>query len=128
MLLGVIALGVASRTVLVSVPVIGKELGDMLWPVMFYLITVLLQPRLSPLAAAMIALVISMATEASQAYSAPWIDSLRDNRLGGIILGRHFSWRDMACYPIGTAIVWGADRLMLGATVSYSNFKPRHPF
>jgi hypothetical protein len=112
-LLGTIALGVASRKLLREVPIVGKELGAVLWPVMFYLIALLAIPTLKPAKAAIFALVLSMGTEALQAYEAPWIETVRDTQLGGLVLGRYFSWHDMACYPIGTAIAWGVDRLII---------------
>jgi hypothetical protein len=112
-LLGVIGLGLASRTLLSRVPIVGKELGDVLWPVMFYLIAVVCLPRLRPSLAALFALAMSVGTESLQAYQATWIEELRNTRGVGIILGRNFSWHDMACYPIGTAIAWIADVKLL---------------
>ena len=42
--------------------------------------------------------------ELSQLYHAPWIDSLRANRLGGLILGYGFLWSDVACYVTGVSL------------------------
>jgi hypothetical protein len=66
-------------------------------------------PTARPAAAAAFALVLSMGTESLQAYHAPWIESLRANRVGGLLLGRYFSWHDMALYPVGTALAWAVD-------------------
>jgi hypothetical protein len=112
-LIVVISLGVASRTILVGIPHADKELGDLLWPVMFYLIGVFCFPGLRPSEAAIVALLISVGTEVLQAYRAPWIDAIRDTRWGGLILGRVFSWRDMACYVIGAAAAFAVDLMLI---------------
>jgi Protein of unknown function (DUF2809) len=35
---------------------------------------------------------------------APWIDSIRQTILGGLILGFGFLWSDFACYAVGVAL------------------------
>ncbi|MDO4536447.1 MAG: DUF2809 domain-containing protein, partial [Clostridium perfringens] len=40
----------------------------------------------------------------SQIYHAPWIDSIRNTTLGGLVLGFGFLWSDILCYTIGIAI------------------------
>ena len=34
-------------------------------------------------------------------YHTPWIDSIRQTTLGGLILGFGFLWSDLACYAVG---------------------------
>jgi len=50
---------------------------------------------------AVIALTFSFSIEISQLYHALWIDALRANRLGGLILGFGFLWSDLICYTLG---------------------------
>jgi hypothetical protein len=103
LLVSVIGVGVASRLPpLRSIPLVGKELGDVLWAVMFYAIILLIRPTTRPIVAGAISLFIAGGTELSQRYDASWINALRDTRLGGLLLGRHFRWEDMACFVVGS--------------------------
>ena len=109
-LVGVVAAGVASRRLGAGVPWVGKELGGILWAVMFYLLAVLAAPRLSPTAAAAAALGLSAGTEFLQLYKAPWIEAARAKPIGGLLLGHSFAWRDIACYSVGALAAWAVDR------------------
>src|SRR5687767_11882662 len=84
-LAAVIAAGVGSRSVGAGVPMVGKELGGVLWAVMFYLIVALAVPRLPPAGVATAAFGLAAGTEALQLYKAPWIEALRANRVGGLV-------------------------------------------
>ena len=108
-LAAVIAAGVASRTVGAGVPGIGKELGGVLWAVMFYLIVAFSFPRLPPAGVAAAAFGFAAGTEALQLYKAPWIEAVRANRIGGLVLGHSFAWRDVGCYVVGTLAAWALD-------------------
>ena len=77
-----------------------------------YFFLVLLFPRLKPLHAAAIALVISYLDEISQLYHAPWIDAIRATTLGGLILGFGFLWSDLACYTVGVSLAASVDWLL----------------
>ena len=52
----------------------------------------------------MLALAFSVAVELSQLYHAPWIDSIRQTTLGGLILGFDFVWSDLVCYALGVGL------------------------
>jgi len=78
--------------------------GDTLWAVMVFVGIGWLAPRWSSFRVAVVALVVSYSTEVSQLYHAPWIDTLRHNRIGGLVLGYGFLWSDLACYTVGVAI------------------------
>jgi hypothetical protein len=47
--------------------------------------------------------VLAASVEVSQLYHAPWIDAIRQTRLGGWVLGFGFLWSDLACYAVGIA-------------------------
>jgi hypothetical protein len=47
------------------------------------------------------ALIFSFFIEISQFYHAPWIDAIRQTRIGGLILGFGFLWSDLVCYTAG---------------------------
>ncbi len=61
-------------------------------------------PRASTRTIAGMALAVSVAVEISQLYHAPWIDSIRQTTLGGLILGFGFLWSDLACYLVGVVL------------------------
>ena len=78
--------------------------GDTLWALMlFLLVSTLLAGRPIPARAA-ISFAIAFLVEISQLYHAPWIDSIRQTSLGGLVLGFGFLWTDLVCYSAGIAI------------------------
>lgn len=96
----VIALGLLSRKTAIIPPIA----GDILYAIMMFLLIKFLFIRLRSGNVAIISLLICYSIELSQLYSAPWINELRNNRLGALILGHGFLWSDIAAYTIGTAI------------------------
>lgn len=110
-LAAVICIGIASRMEAHLSALIGKEFGDALWSVMFFLIALLLWLRISTLAAALLALAVSFGIEFLKLYHAPWIDALRVSRVG-FLLGHAFLWRDFVAYGLGTAAAAACDRLL----------------
>jgi len=94
--------GLASRHYSASLPPwINLYLGDALWALMVFQIVGFIFHRKSILWVAIAALVISYSIEISQLYHAPWIDTLRVYRLGGLILGFGFLWSDLVSYTVG---------------------------
>lgn len=101
----VVALGLASRRYATVLPVFfAQYAGDTLWAVMVFVGVGLLAPRLPSFRVAVVALAVSYSIEASQLYHAPWIDTLRHTRVGGLVLGYGFLWSDLACYTVGVAL------------------------
>ncbi|GAB3756189.1 ribosomal maturation YjgA family protein [Spirosoma pomorum] len=64
----------------------------------------LLFRRWSIRAVAAVAFSFSVCIELGQLYHAPWIDSLRATRLGGLVLGFSFVWSDLLCYAVGVSL------------------------
>ena len=107
----VIAVGLAVRSERFAAPaVVVKVLGDALWAAMIYLFAGLLLPRMPLQRVAVLALTYSCATEFSQLYHAPWIDSIRRTLPGRLLLGTTFAWSDMLSYlggvGVAAAIEW----------------------
>jgi hypothetical protein len=110
-------LGIGSRRLAHSLPwFIAAYAGDTLWALAVFLGIGLLLPRASTGRVALLALAVSLMVEVSQLYHAPWIDSIRQTTLGGLILGYDFAWSDLLCYAIGVGlgvlIESGPHRLM----------------
>jgi hypothetical protein len=102
--MAVIAVGLASRNVAGLFPeALGKYPGDTLWTLMMFFFLGSLFPRCRSLHIAACALAISCAVETSQLYHSPWIDSLRGNSLGHLVLGSGFDWRDFPAYSLGAS-------------------------
>lgn len=101
---GVIAVGLESRLGPVRSSWAGKEIGDTLWAVMFYLSFILLLPDLRPMAAAGTALTVTFAIEFLKLCHSPWLDRLRAQPVAGLLLGHGFYWHDLGCYLLGVMI------------------------
>jgi len=106
--------GLASRHYSASLPHLVKlYLGDALWALMVFLMVVFLFHKKSTRWVALAALVFSYSIETSQLYHAPWIDILRANRLGGLVLGFGFLWSDLVCYTVGVAFGVVMEKIFL---------------
>ncbi len=97
-----IAAGLASRHFANLLPEWDKlYLGDALWALMVFFMVGWWFTRKSTFWVASMALEFSYAIEFSQLYHAHWIDTLRNTRLGGLVLGYGFLWSDLVCYTAG---------------------------
>lgn len=76
-------------------------IGDVLWALMVFFITAFLFSKTRSLLIALLALIFSFSIEFNQLYHAAWIDFIRSNSLGGLILGFGFLWSDLICYAVG---------------------------
>ncbi|HWT83866.1 MAG TPA: DUF2809 domain-containing protein [Candidatus Methylomirabilis sp.] len=98
-------LGIGSRRYAHALPgFIAAYAGDTLWALAAFLGFGLIMPRASTRTIAVLAMAFSVAIELSQLYHAPWIDSIRQTTLGGLILGFDFVWSDLVCYAVGVGL------------------------
>jgi Protein of unknown function (DUF2809) len=93
-----IPIGLATRTY-------GNEfmklyVGDSLWAMMIYFGFRFLFP-IHSMTAFWYALIFCFLIEFSQLYHAEWIDTIRQNRFGGLVLGFGFLWTDLVAYFVG---------------------------
>ncbi|GAA4468796.1 hypothetical protein GCM10023189_54730 [Nibrella saemangeumensis] len=100
----VLATGFASRRFFGDYAFIRMYVGDGLWALMVFFGLAFIFRRWSTQAIAAAALGFSTFIELSQLYHAPWIDSLRNTLLGGLILGFTFVWSDLLCYSLGVGL------------------------
>ena len=82
--------------------------GDVLWAAMIYWGFKFLFAQ-EPKRTAFYALIFCFLIEFSQLYHDPWIDQIRDNRLGGLVLGFGFLWSDLGCYLVGVLCSYLVD-------------------
>ena len=115
-----IILGLATRRFRRSLPAaVGLYAGDVLWATMVYLLLAAIWPRASIRRLTAGAAAFALVIEVGQLYHAPWIDAVRDTRLGGLVLGFGFLWSDLACYAIGIALAALIDRAVTRLTPAF---------
>jgi len=114
LLMVTVAAGLASRHFLGILPQwVQLYMGDTLWALMVFLLIGFVFKRKSTLWVAVAALAFSYGIEISQLYHAPWIDALRANTLGGLVLGFGFLWSDMVCYTTGVAFGYIMEKVFI---------------
>jgi Protein of unknown function (DUF2809) len=108
----VIVLGLASR-IRVAPHFVHEYVGDVLYALMIFFGFGFLFPKIPTIKIAAFALGFCFVIEISQLYHAPWIDAVRNMRLGGLILGFGFLWSDLVCYFVGVSFGFVTERLVL---------------
>jgi len=95
-------LGLASRRYGPSLPnFVAETAGDALWAALVYCGMSFCAPHAKIITRAAMTLGFTYAIEFGQLYHAPWIDSVRETTLGGLVLGFQFVWVDLIRYAAG---------------------------
>ena len=111
-------LGLLCRFVPLGLPqVIVKYGGSFLWAAMVYWLIALLFVRLSPAALGVISLLASTAVEFFKNIHTAALESFRDTFAGKVLLGRYFSFTDIAIYWFAIACAVWIDRTALRRAV-----------
>ena len=98
----VVFAGLATRKYRGQLPAfLAEYAGDTLWALMLFLLVSTLLAGRPILTRAAISLALAFLVEISQLYHAPWINSIRQTTLGGLVLGFGFLWSDLVCYSVG---------------------------
>jgi Protein of unknown function (DUF2809) len=106
-----IPVGLVCRFVPIGLPqVIVKYGGSFLWAAAVYWFIALLLPRQRPLILGPIALVVTTAVEFFKRIQSHNLDIFRDTFFGKVLLGRYFSYTDIAVYWIAIACAMWIDR------------------
>ena len=110
---GTIGAGLASRRHPAMFPEwIARYAGDALWAALVFWLLALIGRRSSTLRIGAGAISIAFAIEVSQLYHAPWIDAIRDTRVGSLMLGSGFLWSDLVSYSVGIGCAAAADAIL----------------
>lgn len=129
-----ILVGLLSRLAADQLPTfLAKDLGDFLWPAMFYLLVLLIRPDASVTTAGLIALSLAAASELLKRVHFPPLENLRANPVAGFLLGRTFRWSNFISYALGVVGAIVIDTSFLSArayqrsstnipTVEHGNF------
>jgi len=109
-----IVAGLVLRRVPLGLPfVIVKFGGSMLWAAMIYWIFAALRPAASSEGIALNASLFAVAVEFFKLYHAPVLDAFRRTLAGTLLLGRFFSWWDIAAYLVAIALTAALDRRLI---------------
>ena len=95
-----------------------KYLGSTLWAAALYWFLATLLPKLRPPSLATLAITIATFVELSRLIPIAPIDAFRLTLAGQILLGRYFSFKNIAAYVLA---------IILAATLDNSLFAPHQP-
>ena len=91
--------------------------GDALWALLIFLGFGFVFNRASTLRVGLIAFCFSCVVELTQLYHAPWIESVRDTRVGILVLGATFNWPDLIAYGVGIFLGCLSEIILLRRTL-----------
>jgi hypothetical protein len=110
-MLVLIPLGLLCRFVPMGLPAaIVKYGGSFLWAAMVYWLIAFLFARQPPMVLGLIALLVSTAVEFFKDIHTPALETFRGTIAGKVLLGRYFSYADIAVYWIAIACSVWVDR------------------
>jgi hypothetical protein len=112
-------IGLVCRFVPIGLPpVVVKYGGSFLWAAMVYLLVALLLPRLPPVAVGALAASIAVAVEYGKLIHSPGLDAFRDTFAGKVLLGRYFSFKDIAVYCVAILCIASIDHYLTRGPLS----------
>jgi hypothetical protein len=113
-LLITIPLGLAVRFLPLHLPwFLYKYLGSVLWAAALYWFLAALLPKLRPRALATLAILIATVLEFSRLVPIAPIDAFRLTLPGKILLGRYFSFKNIAAYAIAIFFTAILDKILI---------------
>lgn len=105
-----IAAGVVLRRVHLGLPFwLVKYGGSALWAVMVYWVFAALKPAWDPEVLGVVSALFAAMVEFFKLYDAHALDAFRRTLAGTLLLGRYFSWRDIAVYWVAIALIAALD-------------------
>ncbi len=91
---------------------LGQYAGGALWALVVFLLWGFALRSDSTARVALLALATSWLVEFSQLYEAPWIDAIRENSMGHLLIGSTFHAPDLLAYAIGVGLGAAAELLL----------------
>lgn len=82
-------------------PFLAEYAPDALWALMAFFLIAAAKPQWTLKRIGIAALLFAYTIEISQIYQAPWINAVRDTKIGALVLGHGFLWSDLICYAVG---------------------------
>ncbi len=106
--------GLVLRRVPLGLPyVVVKFGGSMLWAAMVYWIFAAIRPAAASVSVAINAALFAAAVEFFKLYHARVLDGFRRTVAGALLLGRFFSWWDLAAYLAAIALAAAIDTRLI---------------
>ena len=106
-----IPLGLVCRFVAIGLPqLIVKYGGSFLWATMIYWLIAFVFVRRPSTTLGLIALFVTTAVEFFKRIHTPFLDSFRHTFIGKVLLGRYFSYTDIAVYWVAIFCAVWIDR------------------
>jgi hypothetical protein len=90
-------------------PMTAKYGGSVLWGALVYVSLRVVWPSARLRIVVGSAAVLAALVEFSQLLHWPWLDAFRSTQFGVLLIGRFFSWWDIASYWLGIAAAGSAD-------------------
>ena len=115
LIIATIGFGLVSRADFIP-KLIYPFFGDILYSLMIFFIIGFIFTDFSSLKIALISIGICYIIELSQFYEANWIVEIRNNKLGGLLLGYGFLWSDLISYLVGGALGFSIEYFILKKT------------
>ena len=110
-----IGVGLLTRLpLIVWPPEVAKYLGSSLWGAMVFCVIGVCLPRLAVVLLMLLAFVTAAAVEASQLLHPAWLDAFRRTTIGVLLLGRYFSFADIATYAVGIGSAGAVTAVLAG--------------
>lgn len=110
-----ICVGLLTRMPFIPWPAeVAKYLGSSLWGAMVFCVIGACLPRLAVVQLMLLAFVVAAAGEIGQLWHSAWLDAFRRTTIGVLLLGRYFSFADIAAYAVGIGAA-GAVTAILAA-------------
>lgn len=90
---------------------IGAAIGDVLYAVLIYVVVCLLLPKISPIPAAVVAVIVCWLIEFFQLTGLPleWAEQWPPAKY---VFGTTFAWTDLLLYLLGVAVAVGVELLL----------------
>jgi len=111
------ACGVVWRLGHIPLPFVAyKYGGSMLWAVAIYCLVVATFPRWSITRVGVASAFLAACIECFKLYHSPAMDAFRSTLAGKLILGRVFSWKDIAAYALAIGVAALIDKMFLCPT------------
>jgi hypothetical protein len=109
-----IPIGLAVRLLPLHLPwFLYKYLGSTLWAIALYWFLATVLPKLRPPALAPLAIAIATLLELTRLIPIAPIDTFRQTFAGQILLGRYFSFKNIAAYILAIALAATFDHLFI---------------
>lgn len=88
---------------------LAENAGDAFWTALVFCGFSFMIPNAKLATRAALTIGFAYAIEISQLYQAPWINSIRQTTLGGLVLGFQFVWVDLVRYAAGVVLCVGVE-------------------